>query len=186
VIRRKNMAKDRKIDVVILGLLSHEDLTGYDIKKRIDGAIGFFWKGSFGNIYPALSSMEQEGLITKKKSPKNGGRERIPYHITNQGTKALRAWLQETQVSNELRYETLLKLYFGGAVDRSVTIRNIEIFEEDVKRNLAVLNMFKENLEKVLDEEDHVFYYLTVTFGIDTYEAYLKWCTRAKKLLKSK
>ena len=67
---------------------------------------------------------------------------------------------------------------------RSVTIRNIEIFEEDVKRNLAVLNMYKENLEKVLDEEDHVFYYLTVTFGIDTYEAYLKWCTKAKKLLK--
>ena len=24
---------------------------------------------------------------------------------------------------------------------------------------------------------------LTVTFGIDTYEAYLKWCTKAKKLL---
>lgn len=43
------MAKDRKIDLVILGLLSHEDLAGYDIKKRLDGAIGFFWKGSFGN-----------------------------------------------------------------------------------------------------------------------------------------
>ena len=178
------MAKDRKIDLVILGLLSHEDLTGYDIKKRLDGAIGFFWKGSFGNIYPALSSMEAEGLISKKKNSKTGGRERIPYHITNQGTKALRSWLQDSQASNELRYETLLKLYFGGGVDRSVTIRNIEIFEEDVKRNLAVLNMFKENLEKVLDEEDHVFYYLTVTFGIDTYEAYLKWCTKAKKLLK--
>ena len=178
------MAKDRKIDVVILGLLSHEDLTGYDIKKRIDGAIGFFWKGSFGNIYPALSSMEEDGLISRKKSSKTGGRERIPYHITKQGINSLREWLQEEQASNELRYETLLKLYFGGATDRSVTIRNIQIFEEDVKRNLAVLNMYKENLEKVLDEEDHVFYYLPVTFGIDTYEAYLKWCTRAKKLLK--
>ncbi len=39
------MAKDRKIDMVILGLLAHEDLTGYDIKKRIDGAISLFWKG---------------------------------------------------------------------------------------------------------------------------------------------
>ena len=178
------MAKDRKIDVVILGLLSHEDLTGYDIKKRLDGAIGFFWKGSFGNTYPALSSMEEEGLISKKRSSKTGGREKIPYHITSKGTKALRSWLEETQVSNELKYETLLKLYFGGAADRSVTIRNIEIFEEDVKRNLSVLYMYKENLEKVLDEEDHVFYYLTVTFGIVTYEAYLKWCTKAKKLLK--
>ena len=53
------MAKDRKIDMVILGLLAHEDLTGYDIKKQIDGAISFFWKGSFGSIYPALSDMEK-------------------------------------------------------------------------------------------------------------------------------
>ncbi len=178
------MAKDRKIDVVILGLLSHEDLTGYDIKKSLDGAIGFFWKGSFGNIYPALTSMEKEGLVSKRKSPKTSGRERIPYHITKQGTKALQIWLEEEQTSNELRYETLLKLYFGGAADRTIAIRNIQIFEEDVKRNLAVLNMYKDNLEKVLEEEDHVFYYLTVTFGIDTYEAYLKWCTKAKELLK--
>ena len=180
------MAKDRKIDVVILGLLSHEDLTGYDIKKRLDGAIGFFWKGSFGNIYPALTSMEKEGLVSKKKTSMSGGRERIPYHITSQGARALKAWLKEEQASNELRYETLLKLYFGGAADRSTALRNIQIFEEDVKRNLTVLKMFKENLEKVLDEEDHVFYYLTVTFGVDTYEAYLKWCTKAKKLLGGK
>ncbi len=180
----RDMAKDRKIDVVILGLLSHEDLTGYDIKKRLDGAIGFFWKGSFGNIYPALTAMEKEGLVSKKKDSKTGGRERIPYHITRGGTDTLKSWLQEEQASNELRYETLLKLFFGGATDRSVTIGNIQAFEEDVKRNLAVLKMYRDNLEKRLDEDDHIFYYLTVTFGIDTYEAYIKWCTKAKKMLR--
>ena len=51
------MAKDRKIDMVILGLQAHENLTGYDIKKRIDNSIRFFWKGSFGSIYPALNVM---------------------------------------------------------------------------------------------------------------------------------
>ena len=53
------MAKDRKIDMVILGLLSHDDLTGYDIKKQIDRSIRFFWKGSFGSIYPALAELEK-------------------------------------------------------------------------------------------------------------------------------
>ena len=62
------MAREKKIDMVILGLLSHEDLTGYDIKKRIDGAISFFWKGSFGNIYPALNDMEKQGLVKKSVS----------------------------------------------------------------------------------------------------------------------
>ena len=179
------MAKDRKIDLVILGLLAHEDLTGYDIKKYIDGSISFFWKGSFGSIYPALSDMEQQGLVKRMKSDNSGGREKIAYHLTKKGEDALKAWLKEERVSNELKYETLLKLYFGGVEDRSVTIRNIELFEENIRQNLEILKMYKTNLEKVLNEEDHLYYYLTVTFGIDTYEAYLKWCARSKKLLKN-
>ncbi|MBE5841439.1 MAG: PadR family transcriptional regulator [Butyrivibrio sp.] len=180
------MAKDRKIDVVILGLLAHEDLTGYDIKKQIDGAISFFWKGSFGSIYPALGEMEKQGLVKRKKSDKSSGREKIVYQITKDGKETLKAWLNDEKAINDLKYETLLKMYFGGIQDRSVTIRNIEIFEQQVKENLEVLKFYKGNLEKVLDKEDHVHYYLTVLFGIETYEAYLKWCNKAKKIMKEK
>ena len=177
------MAKDRKIDLVILGLLFHEDLTGYDIKKRIDGAISFFWKGSFGSIYPALADMEKSGLVEKRRAETNGRREKILYHITDKGIDALKEWLNDEQAANDLKYETMLKLYFGGAEDKEVALKNIRCFEEEVKRNLAVLRVYQENLEKVLNQKDHVYYYLTVTFGIDTYEAYLKWCGRAKKIL---
>jgi len=177
------MAKDRKIDLVILGLLFHEDLTGYDIKKRIDGAISFFWKGSFGSIYPALADMEKSGLVEKRRVETNGRREKILYHITGRGIDALKEWLNDEQAANDLKYETMLKLYFGGAEDKEVALKNIRCFEEEVKRNLAILRVYQENLEKVLNQKDHVYYYLTVTFGIDTYEAYLKWCGRAKKIL---
>lgn len=180
----RKMAKDRKIDVVILGLLAHEDLTGYDIKKRIDGAISFFWKGSFGSIYPALSDMEKQGLVKRKKSDSTSGREKIVYQITTKGKDTLKSWLNEEKVTNDLKYETLLKMYFGGSEDRGVTIRNIEIFEEEIKGNLEVLKIYKENLEKVLDQEDHIHFYLTVMFGIEAYEAYLRWCNKAKKILK--
>ena len=176
------MAKDRKIDMVILGLLAHEDLTGYDIKKRIDGAISLFWKGSFGSIYPALSSMEKEGLV-EKKADATGKRERIFYHVTNKGTDCLKAWLEDEKATNDLKYETLLKIHFGGSIPKAVTLRNIELFEKNVSENLEVLNIYKKNLEPDLDNEDHLHYYLTVSFGITTYEAYLKWCKEAKKLL---
>ena len=175
------MAREKKIDVLILGLLHHEDLTGYDIKKRIDGAISFFWKGSFGNIYPALKSLEADGLITKTESVENG-REKITYHITKLGKESLSSWLKEEQAINELRYETLLKLFFGAATDKSVSLHNIEVFEEKVKPELALLKKYAKLLEQDLSE-DHLYYYLTATFGIETYEAYLKWCAKAKKLL---
>ena len=177
------MAKDRKIDLVILGLLFHEDLTGYDIKKRIDGAISFFWKGSFGSIYPALSDMEKSGLVEKRRTEIKGRREKILYHITDKGIDALKEWLKVAQAANDLKYESMLKLYFGGVADKGTALKNIRYFEEQVKRDLAVLKVYQENLEKVVDQKDHVYYYLTVTFGIDTYEAYLKWCGKAKKIL---
>lgn len=37
------MAIEKKSDCVILGLLSREDLTGYEIKKRMDTALKYFW-----------------------------------------------------------------------------------------------------------------------------------------------
>ena len=177
------MAREKRIDMVILGLLSHEDLTGYDIKKRIDGAISFFWKGSFGNIYPTLKDMENQGLITKSDTSV-GGRERTTYHITESGRNKLKDWLKDEQASNELKYETLLKLFFGGAERGEVSIHNIEVFEEQVKKDLKILNTYCETLEKSLDVEDHVYYSLTASFGVETYEAYLRWCVKAKKTLK--
>ena len=177
------MAREKKIDMVILGLLNHEELTGYDIKKRIDGAISFFWNGSFGNIYPALKDLEARKLITKKESSVSG-REKIVYKITKSGTKALGEWLNDEQATNELKYETLLKLFFGAAQSKDVTINNIEAFEKKIKSDLALLKNYEATLQKDLGTEDHLYYYLTITFGIESYEAYLRWCSKAKKLLK--
>ena len=176
------MARERKIDMVILGLLSHENLTGYDIKKRIDGAINFFWKGSFGNIYPALKDMEQTGLLTKKEESE-GGREKITYRITDEGKKVLKNWLREEQASNELKYETLLKLFFGGADNKKISVHNIEIFEEQIKEDLKVLKSYCKALDNAPEDKDHLYFYLTASFGVETYEAYLKWCTKAKRML---
>lgn len=176
------MAREKKIDMVILGLLSHEQLTGYDIKKRIDGAISFFWNGSFGNIYPTLKELEINGFITRKEAPSDG-REKISYKITPSGKKVLKNWIKDEQASNELKYETLLKLFFGGVEKRDITYHNIEVFEDKIRDDLELLRSYAKVLEKDLDNDDHLHYYLTISFGIESYEAYLKWCSKAKKML---
>lgn len=176
------MTNERKIDVVILGFLSHEPLTGYDIKRRIDSSIRFFWKASFGSIYPALNALEKDSLVVKEESFENG-RQKIIYSITKLGKDYLIEWLKNSQSKNELKYETLLKLFFGGAVGKEVTLQTIIDFEQNVKRELGLLKLYLNNLSQVLDNEDHVYYYLTVAFGVETYEGYLRWCEMAKKML---
>ena len=180
------MPKDRKIDWIILGLLTHEDMTGYDIKKRLDHEISFFWKGSFGSIYPALNELLKAGQVEKTAEEPRGARERIRYRITAQGKEALKQWLTDSKADNDLKYETLVKLFFGKSAGREASVRSIEMFERKVREDLSSLTFFQKNLERVLEEEDHLYYYLTVLFGIETYEAYLRWCHKAKQLLLKK
>jgi len=177
------MAKDRKIDLVILGLLFHEDLTGYEIKKKIDGSIRFFWKGSFGSIYPSLSELLRQGQVEKAGEAPASGRGQIRYRITASGRETLKAWLEDSRASNELRYETMVKLFFGGAADRKTALKTVGAFEAQVREDLATLQLYRRNLENVLQQEDHLYYYLTVVFGIEVYEAYLSWCEKAAALL---
>lgn len=177
------MANTKKMDCVILGLLSHEPMTGYEIKKRIDSTLRFFWSGSFGSIYPTLNQLEKDGKVTKENVSQSG-REKISYTITEYGKESLKLWLQKPVEKDELRYETLLKLFFGNETGLDGALEHIERFEEKCKGELLVLNMFAKNLEQYLSDDTHKHYYLTVKFGINTYQSYLNWCKESKEQIK--
>lgn len=177
------MANTKKMDYVLLGLLSHEPMTGYEMKKRMDTALRFFWGASFGSIYPTLNQLEKEGKVTKEDKSSNG-REKISYSITEYGKESLKEWLQKPAEKDELRYETLLKLFFGNETGLGGAKEHIERFEEKCKSELFSLKMFAESLKPYLEDDTHKHYYLTVKFGIQTYEAYLKWCKEAKEQIK--
>ncbi|MCI6715236.1 MAG: PadR family transcriptional regulator, partial [Lachnospiraceae bacterium] len=102
------MATEKKLDCVILGLLSHEDLTGYEIKKRMDTTLKYFWGASFGSIYPTLNGLVERGLATKRDGAENK-RNKLIYTITDEGRNYLKEWLRVPAERDELRYETLLK-----------------------------------------------------------------------------
>lgn len=176
------MANAKKMDYVLLGLLSHEPMTGYEMKKRLDTSLRFFWGGSFGSIYPTLNQLEKEGKVTKEDVSQNG-REKISYSITDAGRESLKEWLAQPAEKDEIRYETLLKLFFGNEIGLTESKEHIERFEEKCKGELQILQMFAENLEHYLDEDTHKHYYLTVRFGMKTYESYLEWCREAKKMI---
>ena len=107
------MSNTKKMDYVLLGLLSHEPMTGYEMKKRLDTSLRFFWGGSFGSIYPTLNQLEKEGKVTKENISSNG-RGKISYSITETGRTDLKEWLEKPSEKDEIRYETLLKLFFGN------------------------------------------------------------------------
>lgn len=179
------MANEKKMDCVILGLLSHEPMTGYEIKKRMDTTLKFFWGASYGSIYPTLNGLVVEEMVTRFETKENG-RDKAIYTITEKGRKHLKEWLTIPVEKDELRYETLLKLFFGSEIGAEGTIKHILKFKEKTEQALPMLKGAVSELEKIKDmEAAHLYYLLTAMFGVKVYEAYIEWCSEAAKLLKT-
>jgi len=102
---------------VILGLLKFEPRTGYDIKRVTDISTRFFWRASYGQIYPELRSLERAGLVVARDEP-HGRRRRRVYELTPAGDQALSEWLVGTPDMYDVRDEGLLRLFFGELVSR--------------------------------------------------------------------
>ena len=111
-------------------------------------------------------------------------RNKLIYTITDDGRNYLKEWLTLPVEKDELRYETMLKLFFGNEQNIEQVLTHIKSFEEKIKKELPYLLGAKEVLKDCLnDDTAHKYYLLTVEFGLKTYHTYLEWCEEAKKFL---
>lgn len=178
------MPKENTTRYIILGLLSHENLSGYDIKKQIDIMISHFWDVGYNQIYPTLAGLERDGMVVKSLGKETRGPQKHIYTITEVGRESLAEWLVLPEEKEYTKYGILLKLFFSGGLPTGNSIERIQTFQERHRQNLNMIRLFKGNLEKVLDQEnDHLYYYLTVLFGEQVYNAYLNWSDEALRLL---
>ena len=100
----------------ILGIVAMRPRTGYEIKAFVDDSTRFFWAASYGQIYPELKRLSENGLIEGTDQP-TGGRQRTVYRITPTGRKRLRKWHREPSADLEFRDEGMLKLFLAGAIE---------------------------------------------------------------------
>jgi DNA-binding PadR family transcriptional regulator len=179
------MKSENRTAYAILGLLSHEPLSGYDLRKRIEATLGLFWNAGFGQIYPALKSLSEGGLVVGTAEKSGGRPEKTVYRLTAKGRRELRQWLEEPAAREYVRYEVLLKLFFGRLVGRERSLATIREFRARYAGQAEALEEYAEELRRVLPEsEDHLYYLLTVRFGLQVYRAYLTWADEAAALLK--
>jgi PadR family transcriptional regulator, regulatory protein AphA len=155
---------------VVLGLLSHRPLSGYDIKAIVDRSTRFFWAASYGQIYPELRRLDREGLIEGHDSPR-GGRGRRVYELTAAGREALVEWLHGRDVTIELRDESLLRLFFADELPREEALGLLEARRRGHQGYLDAL--------RTIDARpgtDTPFVDLVLRWGIAFNEWGARWC----------
>ena len=175
--------KNKKTPYVILGLLSEEDLSGYEIKKYIDIRFSFFWNESYGQLYPALKALKKKGWILNRNADTTTKRDKTIYKITPLGRKQLKAWLREPVEKESVRFEILLKMYFSSLIDEDVMMDHIQTFQRNHAEQLVVLNMFEKELQAIKDIDNHGDILRVIDFGQKVFHAYDAWCEETKHYL---
>jgi DNA-binding PadR family transcriptional regulator len=164
---------------VILGMLSFRPRSGYDIKTVVDRSTRFFWAASYGQIYPELRRLEEEGLIEGEDAP-SGGRSRRVYKLTKAGREALRDWLFGSTVTIELRDESLLRLFFADVLPREEALMLLEGRKKGHEEFLQVLR----EIERLPGGKDPDFVDLVLRWGIEFNEWGAQWCEKHLKRLR--
>jgi DNA-binding PadR family transcriptional regulator len=100
----------------ILGLLSAEPMTGYDLAKWMDRGLGNIWSAHASQIYPELARMVEAGLIVEVPGD-TGPRRRRVYGISDEGAADLREWLTNASPDPGGRNEALLRSVLLGQLD---------------------------------------------------------------------
>ena len=160
---------------VILGMITLNRRTGYEIKQFVDKTTRHFWAASYGQIYPELKRLEDQGLIAGTPDP-SGGRARTVFELTPAGRDALHGWLAtDEEIAAELRDEGMLKLFFSDSLpERRIEI--IRAMRREAERKLAQLEMLEETAARGPTGP-----YMTLQLGLASTRCVIEWCRQAEK-----
>ncbi|TFB99541.1 PadR family transcriptional regulator [Cryobacterium adonitolivorans] len=175
------MATTDQTQMAVLGGLSIAPMTGYALREQIRDALGHFWAESFGQIYPALTALERDGLIQRQAALRAGS---STFAITPRGTERLRELLAEAPVMPKPRNGVLLRLFFGRQVGEEACRQLVQDTRARAETELAEMRHIRDELQADTGP-DAPYILLTVLAGEHAARASLTWADEALGVLDS-
>lgn len=100
----------------LLTSLLEKSSSGYDLARRFDKSIGFFWHATHQQIYRELGRMELAGWIESSSAPDAGKTRKRIYRVLPQGQAELLRWATEPSAPMDLRDEFMVRLRADAAL----------------------------------------------------------------------
>jgi DNA-binding PadR family transcriptional regulator len=171
---------------VLLGLLTVEPMSGYDLGQSIRASIGFFWNESYGQIYPNLKKLAAAGRVTVKTEKQKGKPDRQVYSITPSGRAHLKKWLAMEPQPEVPRNELLLKLFFGAQAGAEAVTGYVERMAQRESSYLGKFRQIGRDLMSQMRQYPDVPYWrMAARFGQLELEAHLRWTEETLKTLRN-
>jgi PadR family transcriptional regulator AphA len=155
----------------ILGLLTQQPLSGYDIKRSLKGLSWLIGSPSGGSLYPVLRALRQEDLVTVETVP---GLDRPPrkiYSITEAGHQALQAWIEQPVAANAPLRAFVMRLLLADSHSHARLSVYLQQRRAQVATHHAALVRGLESPSTTLNLGQH----LALDYGLALATAELAW-----------
>lgn len=163
---------DVRPEYVVLGLLRHRSMHGYDLYRHFQANLGRVWHISQSQMYSILKRLEGQGLVEGLVEGGEGSPSRRYLAVTPLGLSRFSTWLlSPTDCSSRvLRLEFISRLYFASMEEGNVAAVIVQDQIETAEREL-------ENHERILAglPEEEVFNRLGMDFRVRQLGAILEW-----------
>ncbi|RLC07318.1 MAG: PadR family transcriptional regulator [Deltaproteobacteria bacterium] len=177
----------------LLGFLTYESKTGYELKQTMDKSTGHFWHAKQSQIYMTLKKLEEDGLITSHSEHQATRPDRRVYTISESGEKTLREWLsQPVTTLDTTKQLLLLKLFFSGKLEKETILtqlrllrnlheQQVELYKTESPDFIKEITTFQPELK-----QDAHLWEATRRFG-ELYEnMYIRWLDETIAMVEDK
>lgn len=155
----------------ILGLLTQQAMSGYDIKRLLKSLGWLVGNPSFGSLYPALHTLLKDGLASVEVVPRQDKPPRKIYSITEAGRQVLQEWVNQPVGSNTSVKAFVMRLTLANNFPHAGLIAHLEQRRTQVAAHHAALQQAAKTLDEGPDLEQH----LALDYGMAMATAELTW-----------
>jgi DNA-binding PadR family transcriptional regulator len=172
----------------ILAVLNDCPCSGYDLAKRFDGSVGFFWNATHQQIYRELTKLEEQSQIDAQLVHQEHRPDKKIYTLTNQGKEYLRTWIETPTTVSSLKDELLVKIFAGTIVSPQIIVAELKHHRiqhlESLHTYQSIADRFFANGSQC-GSNGARYQYITLRQGIRLETEWLGWCQEAIYLLES-
>ena len=171
------------IQFAILGLLSWQSLSGYDLKKIFADSAVLYWSGNNNQIYKALLQLHEQGLVTQEIQNQEYLPAKKTYTITEKGRTALKAWVLSTPELPEVHNAFLIQLSWADLLTEEELDVMLRRYEEEVQVQLLMQKEKARRMEpsSARTPREAYLWEMTLNNVLSVYENELAWVRRVRE-----
>lgn len=172
---------------ILLGMLT-KPASGYDLKKGFEYSLSKFWNAELAQIYPTLSKLEKDGLVSSEILPSAQGPNRKVYKRLKAGRDELANWLKQGPIIPKTRIDYAAQFTFLEELPYAERLKFIDELQRDTYKRLAVLQDFSnlyplpgtetqsEHFSNRKEKEAYTLQVLVIHHGLLRLQALSDWC----------